>query len=505
MMKNTSTTALLQKIKDKRMVIYCLVLAFALLSVTSKSSYLYPFNDWVDVQCFFTVGKGLFNGMVPYLELAEQKGPYVYFIYGLTSLISANSLIGGFVLEVITGTVFLYLVYQITCLYCKQYAIVCVAGVAMLAFSGVMFGQGGSVEEQSLAIWAYALYSVLRLFRQEDAPWKAISYWNGFWMGVLFFAKYTLVGIYIGIAIAIFIYYAYEKNYGRIWGIYLRVLAGFLLAVLPWLAYFWWNHALGAFWEWYFYNNIFIYTSDVGVVARIVQTGKMIYQAGVDSPMNAVALLASLVGLVWHARAHRNWFENTLLLFILLCAMVGVYVGGKGMAYYGLILVALVVPGLAMLLQWVSGALPRGSGHWLLAPCLVVLAMAGAALRCDNLYLMRFEKSDLPQVQFAEIINQSEHPTVLNYGFLDGGFYTAADVLPNEQYFCVLNVLPEEMAMTQFEYIENKTVEFIVLRAEQNVSYQDWFWYLGYTLVSECEFYFEGEFVNYQLYQLASA
>ncbi len=502
MMKNTSTTALLQKIKDKRMVLYCLVLAFALLSVTSKSSYLYPFNDWEDVQCFFTVGKGLFNGMVPYLDLAEQKGPYVYFVYGLASLVSATSLIGGFVLEVIVGTVFLYLTYQILCLYCKRYASVFLAGVAVLSFSGSRFGQGGSVEELSLAAWAYALYSVLRLFLQEDAPWQAISYWNGFWMGVLFFAKYTLVGIYIGIAIAIFVYYAREKNYRCIGAIYIRVLAGFLLAVLPWLAYLGWNHALSAFWEWYFYNNIFIYTSDVDAATRIVDTAKMIYTACKGSAAYAVALLASLVGLVRHSCAYRKWFENTLLLFILLCAMAGVYVGGKGIAYYALILVPLVIPGLAMLLQWVSCTVPKGRRRWFVAPCMLALAVGAAALRCDNLYLMSYEKSDLPQVQFAEIINQSESPTVLNYGFLDGGFYTAADVLPSEQYFCVLNVLPEEMTLAQFEYIEHKTVEFIVLRAGQSASYQDWFLGLGYDLVAECEFYFEGELVNYQLYQL---
>ena len=51
------------------------------LTVCTKSSFLYPLNDWVDVHCYFTVGRGILHGMVPYRDLYEQKGPLVYFLY----------------------------------------------------------------------------------------------------------------------------------------------------------------------------------------------------------------------------------------------------------------------------------------------------------------------------------------------------------------------------------------------------------------------------------------
>ncbi len=53
---------------------------------------------------------------------------------------------------------------------------------------------------------------------------------------------------------------------------------------------------------------------------------------------------------------------------------------------------------------------------------------------------MGYEKEELPQYQFAQIINQTENATLLNYGFLDGGFYMAADVLPTTKFFCRLNL-----------------------------------------------------------------
>ena len=60
------------------------------------------------------------------------------------------------------------------------------------------------------------------------------------------------------------------------------------------------------------------------------------------------------------------------------------------------------------------------------------LIIAFALLATPNRYLMSYKKEELPQYKFAEKIKQSgiENPTLLNYGFLDGGFYTASGILP---------------------------------------------------------------------------
>ena len=58
------------KCKLLRFLFACLA-AFSLLAVCSKSSFLYPMNDWVDVNCFFTVGRGILRGLVPYRDLYE--------------------------------------------------------------------------------------------------------------------------------------------------------------------------------------------------------------------------------------------------------------------------------------------------------------------------------------------------------------------------------------------------------------------------------------------------
>ena len=65
------------------------VIAAAVVTITAVStcSPLFPFNPWDDANCFFTVGRGITKGLVPYRDLYEQKGPLLYFIYALAALV----------------------------------------------------------------------------------------------------------------------------------------------------------------------------------------------------------------------------------------------------------------------------------------------------------------------------------------------------------------------------------------------------------------------------------
>ena len=47
----------------------------------------------------------MFNGKVPYKDLFEQKGPLLYLIYGIGYLISHDTFLGVYLLEVISYTI----------------------------------------------------------------------------------------------------------------------------------------------------------------------------------------------------------------------------------------------------------------------------------------------------------------------------------------------------------------------------------------------------------------
>lgn len=85
----------------------------------------------------------------------------------------------------------------------------------------------------------------------------------------------------------------------------------------------------------------------------------------------------------------------------------------------------------------------------------------------SNFEFRKTKKEDLVQYQFAEIINQKPDATLLNYGFLDGGFYTVTGIVPDFKYFHKPNIEYEkypEIMDEQNRYLREKTVDFVVIR-----------------------------------------
>jgi hypothetical protein len=130
---------------------------------------------------------------------------------------------------------------------------------------------------------------------------------------------------------------------------------------------------------------------------------------------------------------------------------------------------------------------------------LIVALMVYAFGASSNTYLLGTAKEDLPQYRFAEKMQEVESPTLLNYGFLDGGFYFAADILPNTKYFCELNINDQEMYAIQNQYVEQGLVDFLVTR---NKKLDDCdLKACPYTLIDSADMFFENEIYTYRLYQ----
>lgn len=78
----------LLKNKKAAELLFLIGSAFVILMIASRSSFLYPCNDWNDANSYFSVGKALFNGKMPYRDVFDQKGMYLYFLYGLAYLVA---------------------------------------------------------------------------------------------------------------------------------------------------------------------------------------------------------------------------------------------------------------------------------------------------------------------------------------------------------------------------------------------------------------------------------
>ena len=130
-------------------IIILIAAATVTLTVVSTCSPLYPFNPWNDINCFFTVGRGITHGMVPYRDLYEQKGPLLYFIYALAALISEKSFTGAWIIECIMASVFAIFSWKTVKLFTEppKYAVMLMPVLIGITYTLRMFNYGGNAEE----------------------------------------------------------------------------------------------------------------------------------------------------------------------------------------------------------------------------------------------------------------------------------------------------------------------------------------------------------------------
>jgi len=209
---------------------FSFVMSALFLLVCSKSSPLYPMNDWVDVNCFFTMGKSILHGIVPYAQLYEQKGPVLYFMYAIAALISDQSFFGVYLLEVVTFGLFLYFSGKIAEIYLGKTSLVyfIIAFLAALIPISKAFAHGGGAEELCLFMLAYSLYSVLLALHEKRTLTFREAFINGIFAAAVLYIKFTILGFYIGLAAFVLLWYLCD---GFKWKELFITIGHFLLGV----------------------------------------------------------------------------------------------------------------------------------------------------------------------------------------------------------------------------------------------------------------------------------
>lgn len=542
------------------LLLFTFVLAGAMLLICSKSSPLYPMNDWEDVNVFMSVAKAMLEGKVLYVDIFDQKGPLLYFVYALAFLLTPHSYAGVYLLEVLCFWQFLYWNARILMLYGQKTAFVWAALpiLSLMVLTSFSFRYGGSVEELCLPVLSYALYAVLSAL-QKDAflrPWEVLVL--GVLGGAILWSKYTVLGLYVGLVGFVIVWQGVlRRDWRGLVKTVLLFLGGVLLISLPIFVYFLWNGAFGTLFYVYFYQNIVSYGGTGNTIGDVLLLLAELCLK--DTPF----MLCGIAGLVW-AFLQKGGARLVLLFtqvttFLLSCCLASYY------EYYRLPLFAFSVFGLIALAQLfslervraIAGKpltlllfaaacivgevllelvgrsssfwLPtlRGSflktvfllwavlltqacrlpwKRWLLRGALalqgVIMLVLGYVVS-DNTYLMFCPREEMPQYQFAEIINQKEDASLLGYGpgSLDGGFFWAAGIAPQVKYFCTYNIVTDEIAQTMDSYVEEGRVDFVLttdrMLSELDVDSQK------YELVAESEdWYFSLQFHKYYLYQL---
>ncbi len=504
----------------------CLLAALFFITLCSKSSFIYPLNDWGDVNCYFIIGKGMKQGMIPYRDLYDQKGIVIFFLYFIANLITSNSFFGVYVIEVISAFLYLLISLKTVRLFCNpdKYALALASILACTTYASYAFCHGGSAEELMLPAFAYGIYIVARQLQSHDIPDKKLLFLFGLFAGLLFFSKFTLCAFYIPIIIIMMIDASRNKMLAVLMRNSLFFILGTVIIFIPIILYFAINGALGDYYYGYFYNNIFNYhTSNGASMLDFWAYGYLprcyiFLKKGNILPI--ILILISTIYLIF--RKKYLLFISQFLAFAALFFIQFIY--SHPYNYYGLPLFALTSIGLCVLVAIFDKL------KFLKPAIISLIAVAGSIcigyIFADNKYFMFVDKNDTQQFIFANEMKEysTDDRSLLVYYPLDEGFYFANGTMPVTRAFIQTHLKNEILTDEQNEVIHNRKVEFIetqkVLCDSENYEetyahYKDYInehglpedYYIvtfddfGYELIDEIEAYYEYDIHTYRLYK----
>lgn len=469
-----------QRLLKKRIFFYFIVFsasAFFPLFISSKCSVLYPFNDWPDINTFFTMGKGMLHGKVLYADMVDQKGPYVFALFALGYALSHTTFHGVFVLEWLFMCFSLYQIYRIISLYTTHsdrylwiYPIFCSAIAGSKSFV-----HGGSVEEFFICIYLYGIYTLLALLRSasKEMPFRVFGI-NGLLTAILFWSKYTVLGFYIAWLLIVMVTYLSHKKGKRLIQGLLSYALGFFCATIPWICYFGIHHKIKIWLEVYLWDNIFRYstTGNLNLLQKLGTALLLGIRSIKDVENLCYGVWIILGGLVFVFLPFRkvSLREKAALPVLGLFSILGIFIGGAVQDYYSLPLSAFFIVGILSIVVAGDFLLSSRQGKQRTIPIvstiLLLCSLAGSTYLdyriSSNTYLLSYSKMDMPQYQFAAVMKESDDESVLNYGFLDGGFYTVLDQIPEMRYFCTLNVDYFGILEEQNKYLEKEMTNWVV-------------------------------------------
>lgn len=231
---------------------------------------------------------------------------------------------------------------------------------------------------------------------------------------------------------------------------------------------------------------------------------------------NLIYFVNIVLGFIWVCITRKvTLAEKTALIILFVFTTCGIYIGGKSQAYTPLILGVFVPLGVIAeidyieLCQSIKRAAQKHQHHkrgnlilrsrikTICALCVTISLIIFTYFSSYNTYFFCAGKDVMPQFEFAKSMYKLEdNPSLLNYGFMDEGFFTAANIIPNIKFFCTLNILTAEIKDEQNNYLYAGATSFVVTKDSQ----LDTINFNKYELIANKAFYSKSYHSTFYLY-----
>lgn len=413
----------------------------------TKSSPLFAFNDWYDANVYFTMGKGLMNGYVPYIDLIDNKGPLLYLLYGIAWLFDNNGFLGVYILQSLFVALSVIYTYRLSLLFVNRKHVAFIIAISsplpmlLNRFYALNYDFGGGGPDEfcrSLMIVSLFYFTLYYLIPEKYKSYHTLI------QGCLFMCvcllKFNLIVFWIGFLFSIAVELILKKQFRYLLKHIALFIFGSILVILPYIIYGTITKSLRAFVDTYFlYNWLYVNPTNHPILKILESFFSVIETIG---RLWGFTLLFS-IGLVFVFLSFKSYFKIGYSLSLLFLFIISYYATTRFATLHIPLTVSLILGMIAI--GVVSEKYIRKCKYSTVFISVTTLFVMLLTIKMNGLVTYDFFLTDkqTTQQQIADIVleqTKNDYPTLLEINSLDSGFYTAAGIIPDEPYFFVYNI-----------------------------------------------------------------
>ena len=243
---------MLKKLFDKLWPFAIFVLVSMILLPTSLIYQVSPIGD---INTMLAMGNGLTHGIIPFIDIFEQRGPYMYVLHMVASL-PGKSLHWVYLLEIINFYIIYRILHQIVRLkYQGRYEnLIAIAPLIFYMISPSIW-YGASPEEFTIIPVIYTVFIFLKYIMVTQEIPKKNLFLLGLGLSYILFLKYSIIGATVGLFIGYGLWLLWQRKFADFIKTVSISVAGFITGALPVVLLYASQGKLFQFFHQYFIEN----------------------------------------------------------------------------------------------------------------------------------------------------------------------------------------------------------------------------------------------------------
>lgn len=213
------------------LIIYVCILS----CVCTGSSPLLDYMD-PDSQNFWLIGRSMAAGQIAYVDIFDHKGPYIFFINALGALISSNSTIGLFILEIIANSVSIVMAFKLSNIILNddKKSILSAMAYIGISFNYFTYVTGNLTETWTMCFQLITLYCIVKYYYSENIEHPPVyMFVHGLTACIVGFMRPNNAGMWFPFAIILAYRLFKNKRYINFFKNLLALVLGVIVGVVP--------------------------------------------------------------------------------------------------------------------------------------------------------------------------------------------------------------------------------------------------------------------------------